>query len=677
MKRNNPSPSSGYAKRPFGACVVDRNGRRLPQPPALVGNTGSSSRYNETPGSSGRHQVQLNSTRSYPPPSAIGQNYQPGPSQHPSLVGSTGSSSRYNETPGSSGQHQVQLNSTRSYPPPSAIGQNYQPGPSQHPVLVGYTGSSSLHDATPSSSQHQVQGSNPWSYPPTSAIGQNYQPGPSQHPALVGYTGFSSLHDATPSSGQHQVQGSNPRSNQWSNPWSNPPPSAVGQNCPPGSSQHPSLVGYTGSSSWYNAIPGSSQHQVQGSNPWSNPPPSTIDQTYHPGPSHREDTRQITPKKSDILVDFTPITLISNCLECIHDCPQRTIYEYRVDFKPADVDRRDKITFLQPYQQRLPTNVFDGNALLVTKPLNKAELKMLNAKKGINHDYITKISTRQVAQTGKVLDQISSCIVIMNCLIDTGLQEIDGVLCDNDKKKTFDHDRLDIWQGHKISMGKREDKNILTAEFDHKMILHYNCLQIIKKYGGEKSRLMKDILGKIVKTIHDRKTYRVDGIDWNSTPQSALLHNGKPITFVEYFKIKNGLDIKDYEQPLFISLRTMKDLNSGNVEPIKIIPELCQLTDYTEEMISQFKLTSAVTTHMQKEPTKHVEELIEFSNRLQTPNVVEELQKWGLNFPKGPEKIQGSEISKQTIKFGNDKDLTLDDKCNWYQAWERKNKLLV
>ena len=47
----------------------------------------------------------------------------------------------------------------------------------------------------------------------------------------------------------------------------------------------------------------------------------------------------------------------------------------------------------------------------------------------------------------------------------------------------------------------------------------------------------KQLVGNIVLTRYNNKTYRVDDIAWDKNPQSTFLdHSGKAITFIDYYK---------------------------------------------------------------------------------------------------------------------------------------------
>lgn len=47
----------------------------------------------------------------------------------------------------------------------------------------------------------------------------------------------------------------------------------------------------------------------------------------------------------------------------------------------------------------------------------------------------------------------------------------------------------------------------------------------------------KQLVGNVVMTRYNNRTYRVDDIDWDKTPKDTFtLANGQQVTFVEYYR---------------------------------------------------------------------------------------------------------------------------------------------
>lgn len=100
-------------------------------------------------------------------------------------------------------------------------------------------------------------------------------------------------------------------------------------------------------------------------------------------------------------------------------------------------------------------------------------------------------------------------------------------------------------------------------------------------------RIKAALVGKIVMTLYNKKTYRIDDMDEEKDPTSTFLSKkeGRLITFVEYYKSRYDIEITDMRQKLLVSRPSRRDLNRGDSQPIYLIPELCGMTglDFTDD----------------------------------------------------------------------------------------------
>lgn len=70
-------------------------------------------------------------------------------------------------------------------------------------------------------------------------------------------------------------------------------------------------------------------------------------------------------------------------------------------------------------------------------------------------------------------------------------------------------------------------------------------------------------------TKYNQKTYKVDRIDFNQSPETTFDKSGTQVSYKEYYKTRYNEDISECNQPLLIN----KDRKTGN--EIALIPELC------------------------------------------------------------------------------------------------------
>lgn len=100
----------------------------------------------------------------------------------------------------------------------------------------------------------------------------------------------------------------------------------------------------------------------------------------------------------------------------------------------------------------------------------------------------------------------------------------------------------------------------------------------------------KELIGSSVITRYNNKTYKIDDIDFSSSPEASFLnHKGESTTFVEYYKAAYNIDIKDTKQPLIINFK--KNPLDKEADPVKLclVPELCFACGLTEQQSADFR----------------------------------------------------------------------------------------
>ena len=96
----------------------------------------------------------------------------------------------------------------------------------------------------------------------------------------------------------------------------------------------------------------------------------------------------------------------------------------------------------------------------------------------------------------------------------------------------------------------------------------------------------KELRGKIVMTVYNKRMYRIDGIDFGKTPLSTFYHSRdeRHVTFAQYYGDRYGAYITDPQQCLlYASSRRGRGCGPDN-QPVYLLPQLCSMTGLTEDM---------------------------------------------------------------------------------------------
>lgn len=81
---------------------------------------------------------------------------------------------------------------------------------------------------------------------------------------------------------------------------------------------------------------------------------------------------------------------------------------------------------------------------------------------------------------------------------------------------------------------------LLCAEITHKVMrmetVHDIMMRVRRDHRDFQTELEKEVLGTVVLTAYNNKTYRIDDIHFNQKPSDTFETKNGPITFVEYYK---------------------------------------------------------------------------------------------------------------------------------------------
>lgn len=102
-----------------------------------------------------------------------------------------------------------------------------------------------------------------------------------------------------------------------------------------------------------------------------------------------------------------------------------------------------------------------------------------------------------------------------------------------------------------------------------------------------KTRFTESVLGLVVLTDYNNKTYRITDVDWDASPSDTFTTKKagevKETSFIEYYQTKYRVTIRNPTQPMLISRSTEKQRRGGEQETISLIPELCRPTGLTDK----------------------------------------------------------------------------------------------
>jgi aubergine len=164
----------------------------------------------------------------------------------------------------------------------------------------------------------------------------------------------------------------------------------------------------------------------------------------------------------------------------------------------------------------------------------------------------------------------------------------------------------------------------------------------------------REIIGSIVLTDYNNHTYKVDDVNFDSSPSSTFMQKGVEVSYADYYKAKYNVDIRDRKQPMLVSNPKARDVRAGRTQLLFLVPELCRATGLTDKMRANFQMMKAMAEHTQMDPDRRKARLLDFTNRLyNTPASLAQLNNYNTDIERSLVQFAGRALKQETIMFGN------------------------
>lgn len=273
--------------------------------------------------------------------------------------------------------------------------------------------------------------------------------------------------------------------------------------------------------------------------------------------------------------------------------PTWNLYQYRVDFSPDIEHAGIRKRLIAEQKANIGGYLFDGTMLFLTKVLPNDVTEVMTKDREENPIQIlikfTGTVSMQTAQSLQILN-----IILRRSMEGLKLQLVGRNLFDAVAKIDIREFNLQLWPGYLTSIRQHEQDLLLCAELSFK-VMRTETVYSIMQTTYQESRNFKEafnqkMLGTVVLTDYNNRTYRVDDVKFDMSPLSKFSTRDGEINFVDYYKKKYQISIRDTKQPLISSMVKDKDIR-GNVkeQEVLLIPELCRATGMTDQMRANFQ----------------------------------------------------------------------------------------
>lgn len=351
------------------------------------------------------------------------------------------------------------------------------------------------------------------------------------------------------------------------------------------------------------------------------------------------------------------------------------LYQYRVDFSPEEDRTNVKKALLKPHKEIFGNAyLFDGTVLYIANRLSPDPMELFSIRDSDRKKMrITIKSVGDVVMGDYQYLQVFN-IIMRKCLDNLQLQMVGRNFFDAKSRVEIKEYKMELWPGYLTSIRQCENSILMCSEITYKVMRCETALDLVRKCSAMsrdwQGLFEMSIIGSIVLTDYNNKTYRIDDVDFQTRPISKFkIRNGEQCTYFDYYKQRYGINIRDKDQPMLVSKAKPREVRAGMTDIIYLVPELCRLTGLTDDMRTNFQLMRALAEHTRVFPKVRIEKLHKFNRRLkENEKVVQDLSSWNMRLSDSLVEFDGRVLNNEVIHFGNKYKVGAGKDADWTKS---------
>uniref|UniRef100_A0A5F8AAA5 Piwi like RNA-mediated silencing 4 n=1 Tax=Macaca mulatta TaxID=9544 RepID=A0A5F8AAA5_MACMU len=318
-----------------------------------------------------------------------------------------------------------------------------------------------------------------------------------------------------------------------------------------------------------------------------------------------------------------PVKLVTNLFNL--DFPQDwQLYQYHVTYVPDLASRRLRIALLYSHSELSnKAKAFDGAILFLSQKLEEKVTELSSETQRGETIKMTITLKRELPSSSPVCIQVFN-IIFRKILKKLSMYQIGRNFYNPSEPVEIPQHKLSLWPGFAISVSYFESKLLFSADVSYKVLRNETVLEFMTALCRRTGLTCftqtceKQLIGLIVLTRYNNRTYSIDDIDWSVKPTHTFQkRDGTEITYVDYYKQQYDITVSDLNQPMLVSLLKRKRNDNSEARLAHLIPELCFLTGLTDQATSDFQLMKAVAEKTRLPPSGRQQRLARLVDNIQ------------------------------------------------------------
>ncbi|GAA6088114.1 piwi-like protein 2 isoform X2 [Tachysurus ichikawai] len=339
-------------------------------------------------------------------------------------------------------------------------------------------------------------------------------------------------------------------------------------------------------------------------------------------------------------------------------CKNEAVFQYHVTFTPNVESVSMRFGMMKEHRATTGDVVaFDGSILYLPKRLGEV-VHLKAERKSDNEEIDLKIQMTKILPPHSDLCIPFYNVVLRRVMKILGLNLIGRNHYDPKSAVVLAKHRLQVWPGYSTCIKRTDGGLYLVVDVSHKVLRSDSVLDIMNMIYQERresfqDECTKEIIGSIVITRYNNRTYRIDDIEWSKSPKDSFtMSDGTEISFTEYYRKNYGITVKELDQPLLVHRPKEKANPGGKVitGEILLLPELSFITGIPEKMKKDNRSMKDLTAHINVSVEQHTHSLKQLLSNISTnQEAVSELERWGLQINSDILVTQGRTLPMETI----------------------------
>jgi len=359
------------------------------------------------------------------------------------------------------------------------------------------------------------------------------------------------------------------------------------------------------------------------------------------------------------------------------------VYEYEVNFQPT-VDSRDARFKLIKAQSEVLGVIRNFDGVMLCLPILLPDLPTV--LHGQTDDQVAVKMTVTLKHARRMADKTNTQffnILFRRIMGKLKMKEMNRNFYDPSLAHMVPQHKLEIWPGYVTAVAEYEGGLMLNLDVSHKVLRNQTAYELMadvaKAKPNSKDEISKALMGAVVLTRYNNQTYIVDDVAWDQDASDTFKDDtGREKSFVDYYRQKYNIDIKDKKQLMLVSRAKRKTREEEDVpKNILLVPELCKMTGLTDQMRSDFRVMKDVAQFTRVTPMQRLEALKKFvKNVNDSAEASALLLNWGLELAPESVQLSGRHLTAEKLLLGKNMTVNVNAKADWGKE-STSNQMLV